>query len=77
MPEKKAYTITGLTKDQALREMQGGAKIRHHYYTEREFLYMKEGVIYDENNYVMGTPSDHFWQNIQKWADGWETIFEY
>lgn len=71
--DKRMDIYTGLTKDQAYQFMVDGYKIAHDYYSNDEYLYMKGGIIYDENNYYMGTYYDDFWSKIQKWETGWKT----
>lgn len=65
---------TGLTKEQAYELMEKGHKISHEFYTDNEHLKMRDGIIYDENNYRMGTKNDEFWIKYQKWETGWRTF---
>jgi ribulose bisphosphate carboxylase small subunit len=64
--------LTDITKEQAYALMEKGHKIAHDYYTDNEFLIMKDGVI-DEWGHRMGTKNDEFWSKIQKWETGWKT----
>ncbi len=66
-------TQTGISKEEAYKLMEQGNKIAHDYYTDNEFLIMKDGVIYDEWGHRMGTKNDEFWSKIQKWETGWKT----
>jgi hypothetical protein len=65
---------TGISKDEAYKLMEQGHKIAHDYYSDNEFLRMKDGIIYDESGYRMGTKNDEFWSKIQKWETGWRTF---
>jgi len=65
---------TDISKEEAYKLMEQGHKIAHYYYSDNEFLRMKDGVIYDENGYVMGTKDSEFWAKIQKWETGWRTF---
>ena len=65
---------TGLSKYEAYKLMEQGYKIAHDYYSDNEFLTMKDGVIYDEDNYRMGTINSEFWSKIQKWETGWRAF---
>ena len=40
---------TGLSLEAAYKLMEQGHKIAHDYYSDNEFLRMKDGVIYDES----------------------------
>ena len=64
---------SNLTKDEAYKLMERGHKICHEYYSDDEYLTVKNGIIYDENGYKMGTKHDEFWSRIQKWETGWMT----
>lgn len=64
---------TDLTKQQAYKLMEQGHKIAHEYYADDEFLHMKQGVIYDEKGYRMGSKYDEFWTKYQKFETGWKT----
>jgi hypothetical protein len=72
--DKRTEIHTGVSKEDAYELMMQGHKIRHEYYTDDEYLYMKNGIIYDENEYRMGYGHEEFWQRIQKWEMGWSTI---
>jgi len=72
----KTETNINLTKEEAYQLMEQGHKIAHKYYEDDEFIYMKDGVIFDENGYSMGTKSDVFWREIQKWGSGWRSVQE-
>jgi len=61
-----------MTKFEAEIQLKKGRKIKHSYYTQDEFLYMKDDILYTEEDYPMGTLNDKFWKSIQKWEDGWE-----
>lgn len=65
---------TSISKEEAYKLMEQGHKIAHDYYSDDEFLRMKDGVIYDENGYRMGTKDSEFWSKIQKWETGWRTF---
>lgn len=65
---------SNVSKDEAYRLMEQGHKICHEYYGDEEYLRMKDGIIYDENGYSLGTKQGNFWNSIQKWQTGWMTI---
>lgn len=64
---------TNITKEEAYKLMEQGHKVCHEYYSGGEYLYLRNGRIYDENNYDMGTRFDPFWEVYQKWPTGWAT----
>ena len=64
-----------MTKTEALQAMKDGKRVSHYYYTQDEFLSMdKNGHIYTEEGYDMGTEKSEFWVFIQKWEDGWSIV---
>ena len=67
---------TEITKEEAYKLMEQGYKISQRYYSDDEFLVMKNGIIYDEKGYRMGTKNDEFWLKIQEWETGWKTFNE-
>ena len=72
--DKRTEIHTGISKEEAYKLMEQGYKISHDYYSDDEFLCMKNGFIYDENGYRMGTKDSEFWSKIQKWETGWRTF---
>ena len=71
---KRTEIHTGISKDEAYKLMEQGYKITHDCYLDEEFLQMKNGVIYDEAGYPLGTKSDIFWSKMQRWETGWRTL---
>ena len=65
---------SNVSKEEAYKLMEQGHKITHEYYTDEEYLCMKNGVIYDESGYRMGTKRDRFWAIDQRWESGWMTV---
>lgn len=49
-----------MTRDDAIYAMQEGYKVKHIYFSDDEFIYMKGNIIYDENDYRMGTIGEFF-----------------
>ena len=48
-----------MTKDEAIVQMKNGNKVKHYLFSDDEFIYMKDGSIYDENNYLMECKDAH------------------
>lgn len=67
-------THENITKEEAYKLMEQGYKIAHDYYSDDEFIRMKDNVIYDESNIRMGTKDDEFWTIYQKWETGWRAF---
>jgi hypothetical protein len=66
-----------LTRDEALTALINGYKVTHHLFSSDEFIYMVQGIIYDESGYNMGTVCDEF-MNIRRggnWEGGWNIYF--
>ena len=62
-----------MTKKEALDSMFNGKKVRHMYYSDKEYLFINNNRVFEtENGYTHGTINDDFWMNIQKWETGWE-----
>lgn len=67
-----------MNKKEAIIAMQNGLAVIHDSFDDSEFIYMKDGVIYDENGYKMelegpgGTVID-FWTDRKGpyWESGW------
>ena len=67
-----------MTKNEAILQMQNGHRVTHYLFSDDEYIYMKDGHIHDENNYLLeckdskGNKID-FWTDRQddSWNDGW------
>lgn len=71
---KKTTEIhSNVSKEEAYKLMEQGYEICHEYYSDDECLKIRDGVIYDENDYRMGTKHDEFWSKRQIWKTGWMT----
>lgn len=67
-----------MTKNEAILQMQNGHRVKHYLFSEDEFIYMKDGSIYDESGYLMESKDAHgndinFWtdRTDEQWLDGW------
>jgi len=54
-----------MSKQEAIQAMQDGHKVTHRFFSSDEFIYMKNGIIYDESNYEM----NKFW--IYRFSEDW------
>ena len=63
----KRFKNGSMSKAEAIQAMHNGKKVTHYNFSDNEFIYMKDGEIYDENGYSM---HGEFW----KWRQGecWE-----
>ena len=61
-----------MTKEEAIKAMQDGKKVKHRFFTTGEYIYMKEGCIYDENDLLQRD----FWQIrlTHYWFQNWTII---
>lgn len=70
-----------MTATEALLALYEGRKVTHRFFTDEEYICMKNHDIYTEEGYNMGTVYDEFWQSRggpegdDSWATGWE-IYE-
>lgn len=65
-----------MTKDEAFENMKAGKRMTHIYYSDDQFLFMKDGFFYDEEGYCIGSETDQAWQEMNL-KDGWsEKTFE-
>lgn len=66
--------FTNMPKAKAMEALKSGAKIRHNMFLEREFVYMKENTIFDEND----LPLADFWKYRASgcFDTGWHVISE-
>jgi len=66
-----------MTKQEAIQQMQQGRKVKHYLFSDGEFIYMKNGVVHDEENRPMELETPwggiDFWTDRQgeQWQDGW------
>lgn len=63
-----------MTREDALQAMIDGNIIRHRYFGDDEYIYMKGQFIFTEEGYNMWSVHDEFWQSRKggAWEDGWE-----
>ncbi len=66
-----------MTKSEALQAMQDGKKVYHTYFLGNEFLYMIDGIIYDETDLPLGDQNSIFWVSKQIWTSGWFVIEDF
>ncbi len=61
-----------MTKEEAKKELENGAKITHRLFSASEYVYIENGRIIDEDGYVM----HDFWKYREgkSFDDGWEVI---
>ncbi len=65
-----------MTKDEAIAQMEAGKKVTHNYFTDEEWISMKNGRVINEEGY------DHdaklFWANRQgeQWDKDWTIFYE-
>lgn len=74
IPEATPVEHTNISKDEAYKLMEQGRKICHEYYTDDEYLHMRDGRIFDEHGLCLGTKDDTFWNIHQRWEHGWKTF---
>ena len=62
-----------MTREDALEMIIGGEKVTHEYFSDDEFIYMKDDDIYTEEGFNMGTVNDEFWiiRKTEMFDDGW------
>jgi hypothetical protein len=60
-----------MTREEAIKELEKGNKLRHKYFMSDEYIYMKDEVIYTEDDYVLDT-----FYSLDTFKDGWEIIEE-
>ena len=60
-----------LDKASAENALMKGFKVCHVNYLPNEYLTMREGLIFSEENYCFGTFQDEFWKKLQPWEMGW------
>lgn len=59
-----------LTKSEAMQAMAEGKKVHHINFAQGEFLFMDNGIVYDEIGLPLGPVDDRFWVN-RAWLTGW------
>ena len=59
-----------MTKEDAIIAMHKGEKVTHRFFSEGEYIYMKDGKIHDEKDYNIDS---EFWQHRNKpeWEIDW------
>lgn len=63
-----------MTKEEAIAAMNDGKKVKHRYFDKGEYIFIENGIMYDENGYVMRPGI--FWQdrNGAEWQVDWEAV---
>lgn len=67
-----------MTRDEAITAMKYGCKVTHTYFTDEEYIYMKDHNIFSEEGYDFGTVFAEFWyekSNNICFDDGWDIFF--
>lgn len=64
--------FTNMSREKAIECLKSGAKIRHRCFSEDEFVYMKDGVIFDESDF----PLTEFWSVRASviFDEGWSVV---
>ena len=68
-----------MTREEALQAMKYGCKVTHKYFTDDEFIYMKDHNIFSEEDYDFGSVFGEFWQEKSRnenFDDGWCVYFK-
>ena len=62
-----------MTKAEAEAAMRDGKKVTHIIFTKDEWLYMVNGIIHDENDYIWGNVYCEAWtmRTGGNWDKGW------
>lgn len=67
-----------MTKQEAILMMENGNKVKHYLFESEEYIYMKNGKIHDENDYLLEVRDANnrlidFWSDRtgEVWEDGW------
>ena len=62
-----------MNRNEAKQAMLDGKKVTHDYFNDEEFMYMREGKIYDEQDIL----HDQFFEirQAEHWNNNWE-LFE-
>lgn len=62
-----------MTKEEAIKAMSEGKKVRHRYFSRDEWITMNSAGLYEfEDGVIVGPPL--FWMDRQEsyWNEGWE-----
>lgn len=64
-----------MTKEEAIRAMSEGKKVRHRYFSKDEWVTINSSVLYEFEDGVKVGPS-LFWMDRQDsyWNDGWSLV---
>jgi hypothetical protein len=68
-----------MTRDEAIRAMKYGCKVTHTYFTDEEYIYMKDSNIFSEEGYDFGGVFAEFWWEKSTnicFDDGWSIYCE-
>jgi hypothetical protein len=63
---------TNMSKEDAIQALEMGLKLKHRFFMDKEFIYMKDGDYYDEDD----NPMFDFWKyrRIKEWKRDWSII---
>ena len=68
-----------MTREQALQAMKYGCKVTHTYFTDDEFIYMRDHHFFSEEGYDFSTVFGEFWREKSRnenFDDGWSVYFK-
>jgi hypothetical protein len=60
-----------MTKDQAIEAMNAGYRVTHRWFSPDEYIFIRNGILYDENDNYMHLPD--FWdvRSTPDWQIDW------
>jgi len=65
-----------MTKDEAIKSMRAGNKVTHKYFTDGEWITIKDGSYLFEDGYLCQPEVFWHYKLNAAWEDGWSAIEE-
>lgn len=66
-----------MNKIEAYAAMLTGKKVKHAYYTDKEYVFLNsDNKLETEDGVIHGTAQGHWWHRRQSWNDGWSIYGE-
>lgn len=63
-----------MSKEDAIKALRKGLKIKHHYFYDKEYIYMENGKIVTEEGYKCDWLDFWVYRNSKGWRTGWSII---
>jgi len=64
-----------VTKSEAIKSMEDGHKVSHHYFSDNEWMTMENGYVVTEDGYRHDPELFWHFRKGESWKDGYKFVF--